>query len=74
MKLKLRTSDDCTINAQGREIIDFCNETQLVIMNGRLESGKCTYYALQNTIVKKSVIDYLIVSESVLNSDILKKI
>ena len=71
MNLKSRISEDFTINTQGKEIIDFCNETQLRIMNGRMENGKCTYHALQNNKVKKSVIDYLIVSESVLNSDIL---
>ena len=70
LKLKRRNSKDFTVNSQGREIIDFCNETQLIIMNGRLENGKCTYYALQNTTVKKSVIDYRIVSKSVLDSDI----
>ena len=74
LKLKSRISEDATINPQGREIIDFCNETKLIIMNGgRLEDGKCTYYALQNEMVKKSVIDYLIISESVLKIDLIKK-
>ena len=73
MKLKLRTSEDLTINTQGREIINFCNETKLIIMNGRLENGKCTYYKLQNDTVRKSVIDYLIVSDSVLRLDLLRK-
>ena len=52
MKLKPRLSDDLVVNPQGREIIDFCNETKLIIMNGRFEDGRCTYYAMQNNIEK----------------------
>jgi exonuclease III len=62
LKLVPRKSDDLTVNGQGKEIIDFCNETTLLIANGRLERGNCTYFTLHKNEVKKSVIDYLLIS------------
>lgn len=62
-----RKSNDPTINGQGKEIIEFCNETSLIIANGRLEEGKCTYFTLHKGEIKKSLIDYLIISESLTN-------
>ena len=68
--LPMRKSEDSTVNSYGQEIITFCNETKLVIANGRFENensvGKCTYHCILNNEVKKSMIDYFIVSESVL--------
>ena len=65
-----RKSDDLMINTMGRDLINFCNETSLIIANGRLENnseGRCTYYRYQNNEVRKSVIDYLLLSESMIN-------
>ena len=60
-----RTSTDQVLNKSGKELIEFCNQTSLIIVNGRLENGKSTFYALQNQEVRKSVVDYLITSESI---------
>ena len=68
LKLIPRKSDDLAINGPGKEIIKFCNETSLIITNGRLENGNCTYFTLYKNEIKKSVIDYLILSESMFNS------
>ena len=66
-----RKSDDKTINNYGHDILTFCNETNLIIANGRFENddclGKCTFHCIQNDVVKKSMIDYLIISKSILN-------
>ena len=59
-----RSSMDEIINSNGKEIIEFCNETSLIIVNGRLENGSCTYYTLHRGEVKKSTIDYLIASQN----------
>ena len=61
-----RTSKDSTVNGQGKEIIEFCNETSLCIANGRLEEGKCTYFTLHKGEIKKSLIDYLIISRNLI--------
>lgn len=61
MNLKTRIwINDITITLKGQKIIDFCNETKLIIMN--IPTTKC-----KKNIVKKSSIEYSIVSESVLN-------
>ena len=44
----------------------------MIIANGRLEKGRYSFFSLHRD-VRKSVIDYLIVSESVLNSELLHK-
>ena len=68
LKLPPRKSDDANINRQGKDILDFCNETSLVIANGRLECGKCTYFTLYKEEVKKSMIDYLLISENLIEN------
>ena len=65
LNLTRRKSEDQVINKQGRDIIAFCNETSLIIGNGRLEDGKCSYYTLHKGETKKSMIDYLIVSKNI---------
>lgn len=67
-KFRPRDSDDLIINGQGKNIIDFCNETTLIIANGRLEKGRCTFFSLHKGDVKKSVIDYLILSCSLIRN------
>ena len=66
MNLPLRNSEDLIVNKQGRELINFCNETSLIIANGRFEKGEHTFCRLQNDRCYKSVIDYLLISESIL--------
>lgn len=68
LKLSPRNSQDSVTNNQGKEIITFCNETTLIIANGRLEKGNCTFHKIQKNNVKKSVIDYLIISESIIDN------
>lgn len=62
-----RSSEDVIINKQGRELINFCNETSLIIANGRYEKGMHTYCRNQNGKNYASVIDYLIMSESLIS-------
>ena len=64
----IRKSDDPVINRQGREIIEFCNETSLIIANGRLEKGKCTYFTLHGEETRKSLIDYCITSQNTMKN------
>ena len=65
-----RVSADTTLNNYGRDILTFCNETKLIIANGRFEieesKGMCTFHCVQDITVKKSMIDYFILSESIL--------
>ena len=68
LNLVPRKSDDTMINGQGKEIIDFCNETRLIIANGRLEKGSCTYFTLHREEIKKSVIDYMIISQEIMHN------
>ena len=68
LNIPIRNSEDLIINKQGRELIDFCNENSLIIANGRLENGEHTFCRLQNDKCYKSVIDYLILSESMLKN------
>ena len=71
--MKQRNSEDFIINSQGRNIINFCNETALIIANGRLEEGRCTFFSLYRGDVKQSMIDYLIISPSLVdNIDLFK--
>ena len=44
-KISPRDSDDLTINSQDKNIIDFCNETTLILANGRLGKGRCIFFA-----------------------------
>ena len=67
-KLKSRDSEDIIINSQGRNVIDFCNETALIIANGRLEKGRCTFFSLYRGDIKQSMIDYLITSRSLIEN------
>ena len=67
-KLKSRNSKDIIINSQGRNVIDFCNETALIIANGRLEKGRCTFFSLYRGDIKQSMIDYLITSRSLIEN------
>lgn len=66
LKLTPRISDDQIVNSMGRELIEFCNETGMIIANGRYENGKCTFHMLRNNEIKKSVIDYVLISDSMM--------
>lgn len=66
LTLPMRQSEDNIINKQGRELINFCNDTSLIIANGRFEKGSHTYVRYQNGKPYTSVIDYLIISESMI--------
>ena len=61
-----RVSNDSKINKFGRQLIEFCNDTALVISNGRFEQGKWTFVRLNDENANKSVIDYLLISESMI--------
>ena len=62
-----RFSQDNFINVNGRKLLDFCKLNSLRICNGRLGQdkgiGKCTYIGGTGS----SVVDYVLVSESVFN-------
>lgn len=62
-----RSSQDNTINANGRKLLDFCKLNRLRIANGRVGAdkgvGKYTYVGATG----KSVIDYVIVSSTLLD-------
>jgi exonuclease III len=62
-----RKSQDSHVNQYGRYLIDFCRESQLRIMNGRVgkdaEIGKFTYVDKLGS----SLIDYVICSQSLIN-------
>ena len=64
LNLPKRNSEDSIVNKQGRELINFCNETSLIIANGRYEKGQHTFCRLQNEKCYKSVIDYLLLTNS----------
>ena len=58
-----RVSEDKGFNRYGSQMLDFCKETGLRIVNGRVGSdkgiGKCTYVGSAG----KSVVDYVIASQ-----------
>lgn len=63
-----RLSTDNVVNINGNRLLEFCNDTSLIIANGRVKGdkpGKCTFHRIQKDKVMKSMIDYLIVSESI---------
>ena len=61
-----RNSQDTIVNRNGKLLIDFCKESGLRIINGRIgedaEVGKYTFIGSQG----KSVVDYVIVSPSLM--------
>jgi len=62
-----RFSKDTTVDKRGKELIDFCKGCQMRILNGRtlgIMLGKFTCFTPNGS----SVVDYAIVSESVLKS------
>ncbi|MEW8146389.1 MAG: hypothetical protein AB2788_11585, partial [Candidatus Thiodiazotropha endolucinida] len=63
-----RSSQDHFVNVSGRKLLDFCKLNGLRICNGRLGTdkgiGKYTYVGSSGS----SVVDYVIVSESLLNN------
>ena len=67
-----RSSEDKTINANGRKLFDFCRQNELRICNGRLGDdrniGKFTFIGSSG----RSVVDYVITSPSMF--DAIKKI
>ncbi len=62
-----RNCEDCTINSRDRDLIDLCHTLDLFIANGRV-LGDCR---CKNTCFQWngcSLVDYLIVSETIYNS------
>lgn len=56
-----RVSEDNKVNAYGRNLIDFCRNNDMFILNGRAFSDRCIG---ATTCKDKSVIDYVICSSS----------
>ena len=58
-----RVSEDKGFNRYGSELLDFCKQTGLRILNGRVGNneniGKCTYVVSTS----KSLVDYVISSQ-----------
>jgi exonuclease III len=62
-----RNSNDCTVNVQGKELLDICKATRMRILNGRIMGdllGQYTCYQPKGC----SVVDYGLVNEDMLKS------
>ena len=66
--ITVRKSDDKSVNTFGYKLINLCKETELYIVNGRLEPGRFTFQSSQ----RNSVIDYFISKAS--NFKVINKI
>ena len=53
-------NNDKVVNEHGRKLLALCKETDISIVNGRLEEGNCTFYSVNRDIISSSTIDYLI--------------
>ena len=65
--LPIRNNVDEMINEQGQNLLDFCIEAKLRILNGRLigdSMGYKTFYGARGS----SSIDYILVSEDLLHT------
>ena len=58
--LPVRRNCDSHVNPFGTKLLTLCKENDLCILNGRLEEGFCTYYALFSKRPVSSMVDYLI--------------
>ena len=79
-----RKSEDTFVNTYGRNLIEFCKNTQMAIMNGRIgkdrEFGRFTFMGSTNDTQNKqrlSLVDYIIGSANmfhyVTNLEVLNK-
>ena len=62
-----RNSEECVVNSRGRDLIDLCHTSDLYIANGRVLGdckGKNTCFQWNGC----SLVDYLIVSNTIYNS------
>jgi hypothetical protein len=59
-ELPLRHNDDKTVNSFGNQLLTFCKENCIQIVNGRLESGKCTFHAKYRNKCTQSTVDYVL--------------
>lgn len=58
--ITVRKSDDKSVNTFGYKLINLCKESELCIVNGRLEPGRFTFQSSQGN----SVVDYFITKAS----------
>ena len=63
-----RTSQDKVINARGKNLLSFCNEANFIVANGRLYEDKEIGRFTCVTSNGASVVDYLLVESSAINS------
>jgi hypothetical protein len=71
----VRLNCDKVVNPFGRKLLSLCKENEIVIANGRLEPGDCTYYGLHRNRPVSSTVDYILTGvpslESIYNMSIL---
>ena len=60
ISLPQRKNNDKVVNEYGRKLLALCKETDISIVNGRLEEGNCTFYSVNRDRISSSTIDYLI--------------
>lgn len=58
--LPARKNCDKGSNNFGSKLLTLCKENELVIVNGRLEPGNCTYHGIHRNKTVQSTVDYLI--------------
>ena len=60
LNLPPRANNDTHVNSYGHRLLTLCKENSLLVVNGRLTPGQCTYNGLYRNRTVSSTVDYLI--------------
>ena len=61
----LRKNQDKHVNSFGHKLLSFCKENNVLIANGRIEQGNCTFNSLFRNKPIASTVDYLITNNNI---------
>ena len=62
----MRKSHDKAVNSFGNKLLSFCKDHEMLIVNGRLDDGQCTYHTVKGNLAGSSLVDYLVVDKKCL--------
>ena len=66
--LPVRKSHDLHVNNFGCRLLELCKQNNIFILNGRLETGQCTYHSVLRSRPVASLVDYLLTDRNNLSS------
>ena len=56
--ITMRKSHDKVVNNYGNKLLSFCEDHDLLIVNGRLDEGQCFYHTVKSNLAGSSLVDY----------------